>query len=55
MTEQNEAHFEIHSSNKAKDRMTKKKTSRRRTKKLLVRFKSDDLIDMLMKLDQEQD
>ena len=54
MTEQNEAHFEIQSSNKAK-MYDKRKQAEEELKSLLVRFKSDDLIDMLMKLDQNQD
>lgn len=54
MTEQNEAHFEIQSSNKAK-MYDKRKQAEEILKDLLTKFKSDDLIDMLMKLDQEKD
>jgi hypothetical protein len=54
MTELTEAHFELHSANK--DRMyQKRKQAEEILKELLNKFKTDDLIDMLMKLDQEQD
>ena len=54
MTELTEPHFELHSSNK--DRMyQKRKQAEEILKDLLTKFKTDDLIDMLMKLDQEQD
>jgi hypothetical protein len=54
MTELTEAHFELHSANK--DLMyQKRKQAEEILKELLTKFKTDDLIDMLMKLDQEQD
>ena len=54
MTELTDAHFELHSANK--DRMyQKRKQAEEILKDLLTKFKSDDLIDMLMKLDQDQD
>jgi hypothetical protein len=54
MTELTEAHFELHSANK--DRMyQKRKQAEEILKDLLTKFKTDDLIDMLMKLDQEKD
>jgi hypothetical protein len=54
MTELTEAHFELHSANK--DRIyQKRKQAEEILKELLTKFKTDDLIDMLMKLDQEQD
>jgi hypothetical protein len=54
MTELTDAHFELHSSNK--DRMyQKRKQAEEILKDLLTKFKTDDLIDMLMKLDQDQD
>jgi hypothetical protein len=54
MTELTDAHFELHSSNK--DLMyQKRKQAEEILKDLLTKFKTDDLIDMLMKLDQDQD
>ena len=54
MTELTEAHFELHSSNK--DRMyQKRKQAEEILKDLLAKFKTDNLIEMLMKLDQEED
>jgi hypothetical protein len=54
MTELTNEHFDLHSVNK--DRMyQKRKQAEEILKDLLTKFKSDDLIDMLMKLDQKQD
>lgn len=54
MTELTDAHFELHSANK--DRMyQKRKQAEKILKELLTKFKSDDLIDIIMKLDQDQD
>ena len=54
MTELTNEHFYLHSVNK--DRMyQKRKQAEEILKELLTKFKSDDLIDMLMKLDQDQD
>jgi hypothetical protein len=53
MTELTNEHFYLHSVNK--DRMyQKRKQAEEILKDLLTKFKSDDLIDMLMKLDQEK-
>jgi hypothetical protein len=54
MTELTNEHFYLHSANK--DRMyQKRKQAEEILKDLLTKFKTDDLIDMLMKLDQKQD
>jgi len=53
MTELNEAHFELHSKNK--DRLyQKRKLAEEKLKELLKEFDSDSLIDMLMKI-KDQD
>lgn len=53
MAELNEAHFEIHSRNK--DRLyQKRKQAEEQIKKLLDQFTSDDLIDLIMKVEEEK-
>lgn len=52
MTELNEAHFELHSANKDK-LYQKRKLVEEQLKNLLDRFSSDDLIDMIMKIKEE--
>ncbi len=52
MTELNEAHFELHSANKDK-LYQKRKLAEEQLKNLLDRFSSDDLIDMIMKIKEE--
>ena len=54
MTELTNEHFYLHSVNK--DRMyQKRKQAEEILKDLLTKFKSDDLINIIMKLDQDQD
>jgi hypothetical protein len=53
MAELNEAHFMIHSKNK--DRLYQKtKLAEEKLKELLKEFDSDSLIDMLMKIKEEE-
>ena len=53
MAELNEAHFMIHSKNK--DRLyQKRKLAEEKLKELLKEFDSDSLIDMLMKIKEEE-
>ena len=44
MAELNEAHFMIHSKNKAEEQL----------KQLLTQFTSDDLIDLIMKIKEDK-
>lgn len=53
MAELNEAHFEIHSRNKNR-LYQKRKLAEEKLKELLKEFDSDSLIDMLMKI-KDQD